>query len=111
MTIDQATNHINPASGALETTLRADLAAAVASVNALERDYADVVADPGAIQEDRDATGRSLAEARRATAIAQGALSRFTDGSYGRCSVCGRAVDPERLEAMPDATTCISCMK
>lgn len=111
MTIDQSTNDTNTARVALEAALRADLAAAVASVTALERDYADVVADPGAIQEDRDAAGRSLAEARRSMNVAHGALSRFTDGSYGRCASCGMAIDPERLEAIADATTCISCMK
>lgn len=34
------------------------------------------------------------------------ALARLDDGTYGTCTVCGRAIDDERLEARPEATTC-----
>ena len=34
------------------------------------------------------------------------ALARLDDGSYGRCLVCGREIDDERLEARPEAATC-----
>ena len=30
-------------------------------------------------------------------------------GSYGRCEDCGQAIGKERLEALPEATRCISC--
>lgn len=36
-----------------------------------------------------------------------GALRRIEDGTYGKCTVCGRPIDPERLEARPWATLCI----
>ena len=35
------------------------------------------------------------------------ALGRLDDGSYGLCSVCGRPIGDERLEAVPYATLCI----
>ena len=35
------------------------------------------------------------------------ALGRLDDGSYGLCSVCGRPIGEERLEAVPYATLCI----
>jgi RNA polymerase-binding protein DksA len=35
------------------------------------------------------------------------ALGRIDDGSYGLCSVCGRPIGEERLEAVPYATLCI----
>ena len=35
------------------------------------------------------------------------ALGRLADGSYGLCSVCGRPIGEERLEAVPYATLCI----
>ena len=35
------------------------------------------------------------------------ALGRIDDGSYGLCSVCGRPIGDERLEAVPYATLCI----
>ena len=30
-------------------------------------------------------------------------------GSYGICERCGEAIDPERLEVLPDATLCLKC--
>jgi RNA polymerase-binding protein DksA len=35
------------------------------------------------------------------------ALGRIADGSYGTCTVCGREIGEERLEAVPWATMCI----
>lgn len=37
------------------------------------------------------------------------ALSRIDKGTYGVCSVCGGGIAPERLQAVPYATTCINC--
>jgi DnaK suppressor protein len=34
------------------------------------------------------------------------ALARLEEGTYGRCAVCGREIDDERLEARPEAETC-----
>lgn len=34
------------------------------------------------------------------------ALRKIDEGTYGRCEVCGKDVDPERLEAMPGTRTC-----
>jgi RNA polymerase-binding protein DksA len=36
-------------------------------------------------------------------------LARLDDGSYGTCVRCGRAIAPERLEALPWAAHCIEC--
>ncbi len=36
----------------------------------------------------------------------QDALARLDDGTYGRCAVCDREIDDERLEARPEAATC-----
>jgi RNA polymerase-binding transcription factor DksA len=35
------------------------------------------------------------------------ALRKVEDGTYGICEICSRAIDPERLEAMPGTRTCI----
>lgn len=35
------------------------------------------------------------------------ALARIEDGTYGTCSVCGREIGEERLEARPWSTLCI----
>lgn len=37
------------------------------------------------------------------------ALTRIQEGSYGQCANCGEAINPERLQAMPATTSCISC--
>jgi RNA polymerase-binding transcription factor DksA len=35
------------------------------------------------------------------------ALRKIDEGTYGMCEICNRAIDPERLEAMPGTRTCI----
>lgn len=37
------------------------------------------------------------------------ALERIEDGSYGICSNCGNPIAPERLEARPESTLCVTC--
>lgn len=37
------------------------------------------------------------------------ALMYLAQGSYGKCSVCGAEIDAKRLEARPEAGTCIGC--
>jgi DnaK suppressor protein len=37
----------------------------------------------------------------------ESALQRVDEGTYGICEVCGKPIDPERLEALPYATKCI----
>jgi len=37
------------------------------------------------------------------------ALHKFEEGTYGLCDSCGQPIDPARLEALPQATLCLSC--
>jgi DnaK suppressor protein len=37
------------------------------------------------------------------------ALAKFEDGNYGICESCGQPIDIDRLEALPQATLCMSC--
>lgn len=37
------------------------------------------------------------------------ALARIKDGTYGICTGCGKAINPERLEALPETSLCVSC--
>jgi len=39
----------------------------------------------------------------------ESALQRLDDGTYGTCARCGKAIAPERLEALPYASYCITC--
>jgi DnaK suppressor protein len=45
--------------------------------------------------------------ARRADLDA--ALDRERSGTFGRCVRCGRAIGPERLDALPATATCVGC--
>jgi len=37
------------------------------------------------------------------------ALQKFEEGTYGLCDSCGQAIDPARLEALPQASLCLNC--
>ena len=39
----------------------------------------------------------------------QASLTRLQDGTYGRCTSCGKSIGAQRLEAMPEALLCIAC--
>ena len=50
---------------------------------------------------------RSRAELTRVDA----ALRALDQGTYGTCVSCGKPIAPERLEAIPWASTCIDCAR
>lgn len=93
----------------LERRLRAELDAAVAQLQVVEREYQELLADPSVIQEDRDTTRTVLENARHAAEAARRAVERFEAGDYGRCKRCGATIPAERLEAAPDAEICLTC--
>jgi RNA polymerase-binding transcription factor DksA len=37
------------------------------------------------------------------------ALSKFENETFGLCENCEQPIDPARLEALPQATLCITC--
>ena len=37
------------------------------------------------------------------------ALQKYEAGTYGLCDSCGQAIELARLEAMPQASLCLSC--
>ncbi len=89
---------------------------------ALDHDYDEVVAasrdtnaddehDPegATIAFERSQVGALVRQARERLAELDAALARLDDGSYGRCERCGRPIDPARLDARPDARTCVGC--
>ena len=39
----------------------------------------------------------------------QRAIERIDQGRYGTCEDCGLAIEPDRLEALPQATRCKAC--
>lgn len=37
------------------------------------------------------------------------ALAKIEKGTYGRCDNCGKLISQDRLEALPQASLCMSC--
>ncbi len=37
------------------------------------------------------------------------ALGKIKAGTYGKCDVCGKSIEPARLEALPHARRCMTC--
>lgn len=95
--------------GDLESRLREQLDHAIEHVETLQSEYNELLADPGVIQEDRDATAQLLEHARHQLDSARSALARFEAGSYGVCEKCGGEIGEERLAALVDVTTCVRC--
>jgi len=54
---------------------------------------------------------RLTLEKRLTSALAEveHALRKYETGTYGLCDVCGRAIEPARLEALPQANLCLEC--
>jgi DnaK suppressor protein len=44
-------------------------------------------------------------------AAVHAALERLDAGTYGMCLACGRPIPDARLEALPSATTCVTCAR
>ncbi|HUT15850.1 MAG TPA: TraR/DksA C4-type zinc finger protein [Anaerolineae bacterium] len=47
----------------------------------------------------------------RKLAAIERASQALEDGSYGICEICGKAINPERLAVIPQATTCVRCQE
>ena len=46
---------------------------------------------------------------RQEIAAVEHALEKIEKGTYGLCDNCGKKIDPERLEALPQASLCLNC--
>ena len=99
-------------------------AAALAQIEALTREFDEVVAasrssnaddehDPegATIAFERQQVVALLEQARQRLADVEAALARREAGGYGICQTCGRPIAAERLAARPAARTCIDCAR
>jgi DnaK suppressor protein len=48
---------------------------------------------------------------RRRLQMVEAALRRIEDGAFGICLVCGEAINPKRLRAVPWTQLCVSCQE
>lgn len=94
-------------------TLRARLAVVQAELARLEQatiqplspKFAEQVGDLEELATNEGLEVQHIHEAEQIMA----ALARIEAGDYGVCSVCGGAIAPARLLALPTATRCIAC--
>lgn len=100
---------IDGPNGPVADRLRREIAEAAERVDALDAEYQALLADPGVIQEDRDTHRALLTGARETLATCRAALEHLDEGEYGRCERCGEQIPAERLDAVPDALTCVTC--
>jgi RNA polymerase-binding transcription factor DksA len=89
--------------------LRHELQRTTQHVYRMQTDHDELLADPGVIQEDRDAATRALEYARRQLESARSAMERVDAGTHSRCAKCGNDIGEERLAALVDVTTCVRC--
>jgi RNA polymerase-binding transcription factor DksA len=99
-------------------------AAALAQIEALTREFDEVVAasrssnaddehDPegATIAFERQQVVALLEQARQRLADVEVAIGNVEGGIYGICETCGRPIAAERLAARPAARTCIDCAR
>ena len=71
----------------------------------VEKDFAEQVT-----QRENDEVLTALDdEAQQTVHLIDAALARIQAGTYGICAVCGEPIPEQRLNAIPYATTCITC--
>jgi DnaK suppressor protein len=92
-----------------EERLRGELRRAQDHVDEVQAEYDGLLADPDVIQEDRDSVALLLEHARRQLESARVATGHLDAGTYGRCVTCGGEIAPERLAALVDVVTCVTC--
>lgn len=66
-------------------------------------------AEADSLHVERDRVLSLVAQARKGTDEVDAALRRLDAGTYGACRSCRRPIPVVRLEAVPEATQCVSC--
>ena len=67
----------------------------------------DELADHATVTHDRELDDTLEENAEQILREIDTALARMDDGTYGTCTVCGKTIPRERLEAVPYATLCV----
>ena len=71
-----------------------------------EAEVRDTTDDATAAQGTSESLQEDAIESETLTQV-EDALQRIEDGTYGKCSDCGRPIEPARLEAVPWAVYCL----
>ncbi len=52
-----------------------------------------------------------LADLRERAARLEQQAARISEGTYGICERCGKAIDPGRLAVLPETSLCVECAR
>jgi RNA polymerase-binding transcription factor DksA len=97
---------------ARETLLarRAEILGRLAGINDRLDEPEDKDREEAATQTEDDQMLMSLGDLERAeVARIDAALDRVRQGTWGTCVKCGDAIEPKRLELLPETPFCASC--
>ncbi len=73
-------------------------------------EYDDNFADSSQVTAERGEAETLVSQLREALADVELALSKIDSNRYGLCDSCGAAISTARLEAIPTAKLCITCV-
>ena len=73
--------------------------------------YAYHQADQGSDTNLMEQTVRLMESEREKIKLLNDAMRKIADGSYGLCEMCGENIQEARLELLPYATLCVTCME
>ncbi len=68
-------------------------------------------ADMGSITDEQEQAFLLASQERSILEAIERALERIEDGTYGKCILCGKQIDRERLLAIPYAEYCLECQE
>lgn len=102
-----------PNTDAVKTRLEAQLTELKARQERIARDLAEPLNSDSSeqaveLEDDASLEGQAALLAREIASVHR-ALLRVESNTYGECVRCGAEIAPERLEARPEASLCISC--
>lgn len=97
------------------TTARAEVAAeragllAAAGEGETESDFSEDGGEGSTLTAEIARLEELMAQLDGRLAEIDAALERLASGTYGICATCGGPIGEARLEAMPEATQCVTC--
>jgi RNA polymerase-binding transcription factor len=88
--------------------LQESIAEMIKALDERDENLPDLI-DVAEVGSERQLRSALLAQSQHHLQQVEAALRRLEAGTYGHCERCGQAIRPERLSALPYATTCLNC--
>lgn len=75
----------------------------------MSKSHSPDFAEQATERENDEVLGGIGQEAQTSIQHIRAALARISAGTYGSCASCGKPINPERLDALPETVHCVSC--